>query len=215
MKKLALILIIFINLALTSNVFSYSVITDPNVFYAFFENPAKVIDFSELKDGTSYKNIPGRLEPDTFKVSEPDCINNRAEDIKALTVWSNAFSNAWSFRGADPVQTRTFRDSILWFDQGISTGDCSMVVSTNAERSQPFAIYTNRGFMGIIPDTPQETLFIFEKLHFIFSFETEFSKTAPVSESKTSFLARIEINRYAGCCPKNKGFNTIFYWGLS
>ena len=192
MKKVTLI--ILINFVLASNAFSFSVITDPNVFYAFFEKPAKVIDFTELKDGTSYNNIPGRLEPDTIDEAEPDCINNQAEDIKALTVWSNAFSNAWSFRGSDPVQAHSLRDAILWFDQGITTGDCSMAISTNAERSQPFAIYTNKGFMGIIPDTPQETLFIFENLHFIFSFETEFSKTAPVSESKTSFLALIEIN---------------------
>jgi hypothetical protein len=188
-------LIILINFALASNVFSYAVITDPNVFYAFFEKPAKVIDFTKLKDGTSYNNIPGRFEPDTFKVSEPDCINNHAGDLKALTVWPSAFSNTWSFLGADPVQAHSFGDAILWFDQGISTGDCNMAVSTNTERSQPFAIYTNKGFMGIIPDTPQETLFIFENLHFIFSFETEFSKTAPVSESKTSILAQIEINR--------------------
>ena len=192
MKKVTLVLLI--NFVLASNVFSYSVITDPNVFYAFFEKPAKVIDFTELKDGTSYNNIPGRLEPDTFEVPEPDCINNQATDIKALTVWSNAFSNAWSFRGSDPVQADAFHDEILWFDQGITTGDCSISVSTNAERSQPFAMYTNKGFMGIIPDTPQETLFIFENLHFIFSFETEFAKTAPVSESKTSFLALMEIN---------------------
>ena len=192
MKKVTLI--ILINFVLASNVFSYAVITDPNVFYAFFEKPAKVIDFTELKDGTSYNNIPGRLEPDTIDEAEPDCINNQAEDIKALTVWSNAFSNAWSFRGSDPVQAHSLRDAILWFDQGITTGDCSMAISTNAERSQPFAIYTNKGFMGIIPDTPQETLFIFENLHFIFSFETEFSKTAPVSGSKTSFLALVEIN---------------------
>jgi len=191
-KKVTLVLLI--NFVLASNVFSYSVITDPNVFYAFFEKPAKVIDFTELKDGTSYNNIPGRLEPDTFEVPEPDCINNQATDIKALTVWSNAFSKAWSFRGSDPVQADAFHDEILWFDQGITTGDCSMAVSTNAERSQPFAMYTNKGFMGIIPDTPQETLFIFENLHFIFSFETEFAKTAPVSESKTSFLALMEIN---------------------
>ena len=190
MKKMTLVLLI--NFALASNVFSYSVITDPNVFYAFFEQPAKVIDFTELKDGTSYHNIPGRLETDTFEVSEPDCINNQAGDIKALTVWSNAFSNAWSFRGSDPVQAHALRDEILWFDQGITTGDCSMAVSTNAERSQPFAMYTNKGFMGIIPDTPQETLFVFENLHFIFSFETEFSKAAPVSESKAAFYAQLK-----------------------
>ncbi len=192
MKKVTLILLI--NFVLASNVFSYTVITDPNVFYAFFEKPAKVIDFAELKDGTSYNNISGKFEPDSFKVSEPGCINDRAGDFKALTVGPSAFSNTWSFQGADPVQTHSFCDSILWFDQGISTGDNSMAVSANAGPSQPFAMYTNRGFMGIIPDSSQETLFIFENLHFIFSFETEFSKTAPVSESKISFLAQIEIN---------------------
>jgi len=187
-------LIILINFALASNVFSYTVIADPSVFYAFFEKPAIVIDFAELKDGTSYNNILGRYEPDTFKVSEPDCINNHAGDFKSLTVWPSAFSNAWSFQGVDSVQAHSFCDAILWLDQGISTGDYSMAVSTNAGRSKPFVIYTNKGFMGIIPDTPQETLFIFENLHFIFSFETEFSKAAPVSESKASFYAQIEIN---------------------
>jgi hypothetical protein len=187
-KKVALI--IFINFMLASDVFSYAVITDPNVFYAFFEKPARVIDFSELKDGTSYDNLPGQFEPDTAKSAEPDCINNQIKDYNALAVWPNAFSNTWSFQGADPMQAHAFCDAILWFDQGISTGELSMAVSTNAGRSQPFAMYTNQGFMGIIPDTPQETLFIFKNLHFIFSFETEFSKTAPVSESKASFLAK-------------------------
>jgi hypothetical protein len=187
------ILILFINVALASNVFSYTVIADPGVFYAFFEKPAKVFNFDELKDGTSYHNIQGRFESDPIETAETDCINRRPEDLKTLTVGAGAFSNAWSFLASDPLQTHSFCDAILWFDQGISTGDFSLAVSTNTGPSQPFAMYTNKGFMGIIPDTPQETLFIFENLHFIFSFETEFLKTAPVSESKASFLARIEI----------------------
>ena len=189
MKKVTLI--ILINFVLASNVFSYTVITDPNVFYAFFEKPAEVIDFTVLKDGTSYNGIPDGFEPNSPKASETDCINSRAGDFKSLTVEPSAFSNAWSFQGAEPVQAHSFCDAILWFDQGISTGDYSMAVSTTTGRSQPFAMYTNQGFMGIIPDTPQETLFIFEDLHFIFSFETEFSKTAPVSESKASYMAKI------------------------
>ena len=191
MKKVTFI--ILINFVLASNVFSYTVITDPNVFYTFFEKPAKIIDFSELKDGSSYRSLPGRFERDTFETSESDCINTHAEDLKALKVGPSAFSNAWSFLGAEPVQAHAFCDEILWFDQGISTGDYSLTVSTNTGRSQPFAMYTNKGFMGIIPDTPQETLFIFENLHFIFSFETEFSKADPVSESKASLIAQIEI----------------------
>jgi hypothetical protein len=69
---------------LASNVFAYTVITDPSVFYAFFEKPASVIDFTKLKDGTSYDSIPGKFEPDTFKVAEPDCINNHTEDFQLL-----------------------------------------------------------------------------------------------------------------------------------
>ena len=192
-KKVALI--ILINFVLASNVFSYAVITDPNVFYAFFEKPARIIDFTELKDGTSYNNIPGRFEADTLKNSEPECINNHTGDNKALTVWPNAFSNDWFFQGSDPLKKNSLCEAIIWFDQGISTGEYSMAVSTNTGRSQPFAMYTNKGFMGIIPDTPKETLFIFDNLHFIFSFETDFSKAAPVSESKASFLAQIVLNR--------------------
>ena len=187
------IFIIFINFVLASNSFSYTVITDPSVFYAFFENPAKVLDFTELKDGTSYTNIQNRSGPNHSKASETDCINHRPEDLNAMTVGPGAFSNAWSFLGSDPKRNQSFCDSILWFDQGISTGDLSLAVSTNAGRSQPFAMYTNKGFMGIIPDTPEETLFIFENLHFIFSFEADFSKTAPVSESKAALLAQLEL----------------------
>jgi hypothetical protein len=176
---------------LSSNVFSYTVITDPNVFYTFYENPAKVLDFTELKDGTSYTNIQDRFGPDQMKASETDCINHRPEDLNAMTVGPGAFSNAWSFLGSDPKRNQSFCDSILWFDQGISTGELSLAVSTKAGRSQPFAMYTNKGFMGIIPDTPEETLFIFENLHFIFSFEADFSKTAPVSESKAALLAQL------------------------
>ena len=192
MKKVALT--ILINFAVASNVFAYTAIKDPNVFYSFFEKPAKIIDFAELKDGTLYGNITDRVEPDIPEASEPNCINNRAGNLNTLTVGPSAFSNTWSFQGAEPVQAQSFCDAVLWFDQGISTGDYNLAVSATAGQSKPFAIYTNKGFMGIIPDTPQETLFIFENLHFIFSFETEFSKTAPVSESEASFLAQIEIN---------------------
>ncbi len=193
MKKVTLT--ILINFAVASNVFAYTVIKDPDVFYSFFEKPAKIIDFAQLKDGTLYGNLTNRVELDIPEASEPNCINNRAGILNALTVRPSAFSNTWSFTGAEPVQAQSFCDAVLWFDQGISTGDYNLAVSTTAGRSKPFAIYTNKGFMGIIPDTPQETLFIFENLHFIFSFETEFSPTAPVSESETSFLAHVEINQ--------------------
>ena len=189
MKKAVLILPLVLLLA--SNAFSFTVITDPNVFYAFYEKPTEVINFTELKDGTPYATIQAKLKSNASHSSEPECLTSRTGDIEALTVLPGAFSKVWSFKGADPENTYAFCDTILWFDQGISTGNNHMTISTSAGRSQPFAIYTNKGFMGILPDTPNETLFIFENLHFIFSFETDFSKTTPVSESRDSFLAKM------------------------
>lgn len=192
MKKAILTLLIVFLLA--SKAFSFTIITDPNVFYAFYEKPTKVINFTELKDGTSYNTILAQFKSNTPDSSESDCLAPRAGDFEALTVLPGAFSKVWSFRGSDPESAYSFCDTILWFDQGISTGNYHMAISTRAGRSQPFAIYTNKGFMGILPDTPKETLFIFENLHFIFSFETDFSKTTPMSESRDSFLAKMEID---------------------
>ncbi len=97
MKKVALILLM--DFLLASNVFSYTIITDPNVFYAFFEKPTKIIDFTELQDGTSYNSIQKQIKSNTSPAYEPDCINIRPGDFEALTVLSSAFSNAWSFQG--------------------------------------------------------------------------------------------------------------------
>jgi hypothetical protein len=185
------VLILSIVLLLASNAFSFTVITDPNVFYAFYEKPTKVINFTELKDGTPYANIQAQLKSNASHSSEPDCLIPNAGDFDTLTVLPGAFSKVWSFKGVDPENAYSFCDTILWFDQGISTGNYHMAISTSSMRSQPFAIYTNKGFMGILPDSPNETLFIFENLHFIFSFETDFTKTTPVSQSRDSFLAKM------------------------
>lgn len=182
------------NFLLASNAFSFTIITDPDVFYAFFEKPTKTIDFSELKDGTPYHRIHEQLKSNDSLPNEQDCLNTHQGDFKGLTVLPGAFSKHWSFKGADLKKAYTFCDTVLWFDQGISTGEYHMTVSISAGESQPFAIYTNKGFMGILPDTPRENLFIFENIHLIYSFETDFSKAAPLSDSTTSFLAQLNLN---------------------
>jgi hypothetical protein len=183
---------------LTPVAFSYTMITDPNVFYSFFEKPKKVIEFRELRDGTSYEDISQRLKPNTFYAAQPNCLivgtgdDDSIRGLEALAVRPNAFSKSWSFMGADPKRPNSLCRVVIWFDQGISTGNFNMTVATTTGRSQPFVLFTNRGFMGILPDTPEETLFIFDNLHLVFSFETEFSKTTPVAESEALFWAIVE-----------------------
>jgi hypothetical protein len=180
---------------LTPGAFSYTMITDPSVFYSFFEKPKKVIEFRELRDGTSYDHISHRLKPNSFYAAQPNCLivgtgdDDSTGGLEALAVRPNAFSKNWSFMGADPKKPNTFCEVVIWFDQGISTGNYNMTVATTNGQSQPFVLYTNRGFMGILPGTAAETVFIFDNLHLVFSFETDFSKTTPVSESEAFFWA--------------------------
>jgi len=198
MKKLALALLM--GFLMIPSAFSFTIIKDPKVFYSFFENPKKIFSFIQLKDGTSYDSIPNRFKSNSFNASETDCLisdtgdDNSLDGFKALAVRPNAFSNAWSFMGADPKKPDSFCEAVIWFDQGISTGIYKMTVVATAGESQPFVMYTNKGFIGILPDSPQETLFIFDNPYFVFSFETEFSKPAAVSESDDKFWAQFEIN---------------------
>jgi len=199
LKKMYLALVIcFI---MVPRAFSYTIIADPDVFYSFFEKPQHIIEFTKLKDGTPYDSIPNRFKPNRYYVSEPDCLiigtgdDNDAGGFEALAVRPGSFSNAWSFMGADPNKKGTYCEAVIWFDHGISTGNYKMTVSTTAGKSQPFVMYTNKGFIGILPDTPHETTFIFDNFYLIFSFETEFKKVTPVSNSKAvSFLAKLKAN---------------------
>ena len=189
MKKAGFIFSIILFLA--PNAFSFTMITDPQVFYAFFEKPTKTINFTELKDGTSYGTLQRQLASKISPDSESDCLNPSGAGLEAVPVLPGAFSDHWFFKGGDPANPSFSCDLILWFDQGISTGEHHLTVLAGNGCSQPFAMYTNKGFLGIVPDTPRETLFIFEDLHLIFSFETEFHKASPVSESRDSFLAKV------------------------
>jgi hypothetical protein len=76
---------------------------------------------------------------------------------------------------SDPKKPGSFCKTVVWFDQGISAGDYKMTVVATPGQSQPFAIFTNKGFIGIMPDSPQETLFVLGDISYITFFETEFS----------------------------------------
>ena len=199
MKKMCLAMVICF--VVVPSAFSYTIISDPNVFYSFFEKPKKIIEFTNLKDGTPYDGIPDKFRPNKYYVSEPDCLiigtgeYDKAGGFEALAVRPGSFSNAWSFMGADPNKEGTYCEAVIWFDHGISTGSYKMMVSVTAGQSQPFVVYTNKGFIGILPDTPHEKTFIFDNFYLIFSFETEFTRVTPLSDSKElSFLAQLETN---------------------
>ena len=58
-----------------------------------------------------------------------------------------------------------------------------MAVSVAAGCSEPFAMYTSAGFVGIIPSSPKETDFIFYTFNTVFSFETGYSQSVPEPET--------------------------------
>ena len=66
-----------------------------------------------------------------------------------------------------------------------------MTVVAPSGKSAPFVLYTNKGFMGVVPDNPRETVFIFDNFSVVFSFETEFLRTPTTLNSKETFMAGI------------------------
>ncbi len=186
LNKLALS--ILISFSMTSIAFSATVITDPDVFYSMFDNPDTVIDFSKLRDGTSFSKIPDSYKPNTSYLDNPDnlIIHTGESDgiggFKLIAVTPHAFSSDWSFERAYPTDSKNIRKAVVWFGKGITTGTSDMSVSITTPPSKPFVMHTEKGFIGIVPSSPSETRFTFEDLHFIFSLETEFSQVDSVPE---------------------------------
>ena len=179
LKKLGIILIV--SSLMTATAFAASMVKDPVLFYSVFHDPDTVIDFLELKDGTSFDKIPDTYTPKTKYLDNPDNLivytgeSDGKGGFSMIAVRSQAFSDKWSFKGVHPSKPKVFHEQIVWFDQGITAGSFEIIISATTAPSQPFAIYTEKGFIGIIPDSPEETRFIFEDIHIVYSFETGFA----------------------------------------
>ena len=182
MKKIALALALLISILTSPIAFSATVITDPDVFYSMFDHPDTTIDFLKLKDGISFSNIPDGYKSKTSYIENPDNLiiytgeSDGSGGFKFIAVRPHAFSDDWSFERADPTGSKNNRKAIVWFGQGITAGSSEMIVTSTTPQSKPFVIYTEKGFIGIVPSSPLETRFIFEDLHIIFSLETGFSQ---------------------------------------
>mgnify|MGYP003565263386 CR=1 FL=1 len=175
------------------NAFSFSIITDSNLFYSFFAKPQKVIDFTKLKDGTSISQITHRRGLNSINKAPPDClgIGRGDENRRRAAVLADAFSDDWSFTAADSDRSEEFCRAIIWFDQGISSGHEKIAVLAASGKSKPFVLYTNKGFLGIVPDNTKETVFIFDGFSVVFSFETDFVQASTVSDSEETYVAKL------------------------
>jgi hypothetical protein len=186
---------------MTATAFSASMVKDPDLFYSVFKNPDTVIDFLKLKDGTSFDKIPESYTPKTNYLDNPDNLivytgeSDGKGGFSMLAVRSQAFSNNWSFKGVHPSKPKIFREQVVWFDQGITVGSFEIIISATTAQSQPFAIYTEKGFIGIIPDSPEETRFILEGIHIVYSFETGFAVPdfVPKRPRDRNFLKKLNL----------------------
>ena len=140
----------------------------------------------------AFSNIPDGYKSNTSYLDNPDDLiiytgeSDGAGGFDLIAVRPHAFSDDWSFERAHKNNSKNIRDTVVWFGQGITTGSFEMVVSSTTPQSKPFVIYTEKGFIGIVPSSPLETRFIFEDLHIIFSLETGFSQVDSEPEPPAS-----------------------------
>lgn len=179
--------------------FSFSIITDPDLFYSLFEKPLSTIEFTKLKNGTSYEKIKFGKNPNAFIVSNTECAIFGKGSIyyagveNRISVRSDAFSDHWSFSTTDRDRPEITCNAVMWFSQGISAGASQITVASTTGKSEPFALYTNKGFMGVVPDNPAETRFVFDDFSAVFSFETNFLRPSTTLNSTRSLIAHLEI----------------------
>jgi hypothetical protein len=196
-KKLTIILAF--SFLIIPEAFSYSIIREPDLFYSFFEKPMTTIDFSALKDGTPYEIIQHRIKSESLVVSEPQCTIFEKSDINLagagnrISVKSDAFSNEWLFSAGNLVSPEVSCEAVLWFNQGISAGGSKIIVTSSSGKSEPFVLYTNKGFIGVVPDNPQETEFIFDNFSAVFSFESKFLRPPTTLNTNRSLMAQLHI----------------------
>lgn len=192
-----LILALLTVLLPTQGAFSYTII-DVDLFYAFFEKPNKVIDFNELKDGSPIIKFSERYQLNTIYAAKPDCLVPGKSDessfagLEGIAIQPDAFSDDWSFMVVDPKKPDTFCAAVFWFDQGISSGKLNLAVIATSGHSKPFVLYTNKGGLGIVPDRPDETVFIFDNISTVFIFETDFPVSSSVSDQEDTDLAGLK-----------------------
>lgn len=179
--------------------FSYTIV-DVDLFYAFYEKSNKIIDFTEFKDGTPIAKISGGFQLNAIYKAKLDCLVSDKSDetsfggLEGIAVQSDAFSDDWSFMVVNPKKPDTFCEAVIWFDQGISSGKFNIAVIAASGQSKPFVLYTNKGFLGILPDSPDETVFIFDNISSVFIFETDFPMPSSVSDPEDTILAELKTH---------------------
>ncbi len=197
MKKL--IIVLAVSFLMLPQAFSYSIIRDPDLFYSFFEKPMMTIDFTALKDGTSYEKVRYRIDAEPAVVSEPQCDIYSNSDIHltegatGISVRPDAFSNEWQFSARNLITPDVSCEAVLWFNQGISAGDSNITIRSSTGKSEPFVLYTNKGFIGVVPDNHRETEFVFDGFSAVFSFESRFLKPTTTLNSNRSLVAMLLI----------------------
>jgi hypothetical protein len=189
-------------MVMTPLAYSAVVITDPDIFYSMFDYPDTTIDFLELKDGTSFSNIPDTYKANTSYLDDPDnlIIHTGESDgvggFNFIAVRPHAFSDDWSFERLHPTDSKNNREAVVWFGQGITTGSFELIISSTTPQSEPFVIHTEKGFFCIVPTSPQETRFVFNDFHIIYSLEAGFSQVDSVPEPPVDNPHWLKPNTY-------------------
>jgi len=157
--KAILLTIIF---SVFSNFAYATLIFDEDSFYSLYENPTENIDFTHLKDGTTYSNalnasIPSNTSPylhDTTSTSE-----------FRFGVWEDGWSDNFLFRGKTNggfnLITRWNGNSIISDFSPITNYKLSILALNDVT---PLALTissdTYTGFLGIVPNSISDTQYV-------------------------------------------------------
>jgi len=160
-------------LAFASNAWGYQVITDPLAFNSLFKDPTTTIDFTRLKDGSTYTPHNFRSLLVIQEGGSPYFVEIRE------TGWSDDFQI-----GTTEPNCYCAGASSQWDGNSIYSGGSHFYVSTDGH-AFVLSVETSVGFMGFIPTSAYDGFYMLPRDVSISSLQYGYTSVSTVSEPAT------------------------------
>ncbi len=150
---------------------AYAVVSDPSTFYAMFQSPTGLVEFSKLKDGTLFG-------PDAL--SSP-LVRSTSSPPFSVSVREEAWTDDL-FIGSSLLDCSCGWSATTWYGDYISPEFYSRIYIRSGGVAMPIALDTSAGFLGFIPDSLSDSYFLLPAAVSVNSVQYGFTKVASVPE---------------------------------
>ena len=169
----------------TGNVNAYQVVTDEAFFYSLYQSPTTTINFTGLKDGSTFSNAS--VSPLVATTG----YNPTKYEVREVG-WSNRI-----LIGSADINCHCASTATNWFGTFITPNVYGHIylntIPTHEYDAIPLAINTGANFVGFVPDNASDGYFLMPRGASINLLQFGFSPALPAQVPEPSTLALIAV----------------------